>query len=100
MDVLGDDVVATGRAAEWICAPINLDIAVIQSVKEIRKLEKIRAKYGRKFLVKIKHVEAWASIEGHSSDVSVPEVLREFGVKTSNEMLDWNTQLQDARRPG
>ncbi|MFC1713821.1 carbon-nitrogen hydrolase family protein [Candidatus Poribacteria bacterium] len=99
VDVLGDDIITTGRAGEWVCAPINLDKAVIQSVKEIRKLEKIRAKYGRKFHIKIKHVEAWASIEGLSADISVPEALKEFGIETSNEMLSRNTKLQDAKRP-
>ncbi len=99
VDVLGNDVIVTGRASEWVCAPINLDIAVIQSVVEIRKLEKIMAKYGRKFLIRIKHVEAWASIEGRSSDISVPEALEEFGIRTSNEMLAQCTQRQDAIRP-
>jgi len=99
VDVLGDDVVATGRASEWVCAPINLDIAVIQSVAEIRKLERVRAKYGRKVHVRIKHVEAWASLESLSPDVSIPEVLTEFGIETSNDMLDRNTKLQDAKRP-
>ena len=99
VDVLGDDVVATGRASEWVCAPMNLDTAVIQSVVEIRKLEPVRAKYGRKVLVKIKHVEAWASIESLSPEVSIPEVLAEFGIETSNDMLARNTGLQDARRP-
>lgn len=96
---LGEDVVLTGRAAEWLCAPVNLDVAVIQTVVEIRKLEQVRAKYGRLFDVRIKHDEAWALIEGRSAEVSVPEVLAEFGIETSAQFLARNEAEQAARRP-
>ena len=99
VDPLGEDVVATGRGGEWVCAPINLDRAVIQSMGEIRKLEKVRAKYGDRVHVKILHVEALASIESLSPDVSVSEVLKEFGIETSVDMIARNTGLQDAKRP-
>ena len=49
--------------------------------------------------VRIKHVEAWAAIESLSPDVSIPDVLTEFGIETSNDMLDRNTRLQDEKRP-
>lgn len=99
VNVLGEDIVATGRASEWVCGPLNLDVAVVQIVTEIRKLEAVRAKYGSKVDVKILHVEALASIESLSPDVSVPEVLKEFGIETSNQTLNRNTKLQDAKRP-
>lgn len=99
VDVLGEDIVETGRASEWVCGPLNLDVAVIQIVTEIRKLEQIRAKYGSKVNVKILHVEALASIESLSPDVSIPKILKEFEIETSNEHLARNTALQNAKRP-
>lgn len=99
VDVLGDDVVSTGRFGEWVCAPINLDIAVVQGYQFMRKLEQARAKYGRKINVKTKHVEAWAALESLAGDVTVPEILKEFDIETSCDMLARNTRLQNERRP-
>ncbi len=98
VDVLGEDVVSTGRFGKWVCAPINLDVAVVQGYQYMRKLDRARAKYGRKINVRTKHVEAWAAVESLSADVSVPQLLAEFGVETSHEMLARNTRIQDARR--
>lgn len=99
VDPLGDDVVATGRAGNWICEPVNLDIAVVQSVAHFRKFKDIRKKYGRRFRFRILHVEALATIEGLSGDVSVPEVLQEFGIPTARQMLADSTRRQNVRRP-
>lgn len=80
VDVLGDDIVSTGRFGDWVCTPINLDVAVVQGWQAIGRLEDIRAKYGRKVTVKIKHVEAWGAIESLSADIAAHDVLREFGL--------------------
>ena len=99
VDVLGDDIVSTGRFGEWICTPINLDVAVVQGYQYMQKLEQARAKYGRRINVKTKHVEAWAALESLSADVSVPEILKEFDIETSRDMLARNTRLQNDKRP-
>lgn len=96
---LGEDVVETGRAGNWICDPVNLDIAVVQSVAHFRKFKDIRKKYGRRFRFRILHVEALATIEGLSAEISVPEVLQEFGIPTARQMLADSTARQKARRP-
>jgi beta-ureidopropionase len=95
---LGEDIVETGRAANWVFAPINLDMAVVQTVEYIRKFDQITAKYGRRFRFRILHTEALATIEGTSSEISVPEVLREFGIVTSRELIAKSTSLQIASR--
>ncbi len=99
VDPLGEDVVATGRAGNWVCSPINLDVAVVQGVSNIAKFRKIQKKYGRRFRFRVLHVEALALIESLSADVSVPTVLKEFGIVTSKEMIPASTRAQDARRP-
>lgn len=98
VDPLGDDLAATGRAAEWICAPLNLNVAVVQTVPYIRRLEAARAKYGRLLNVRIKHVEAWALVETLSEDLPVHDILAEFDIPTSAEFLAENTRRQDAAR--
>ena len=98
VDPLGDDLLATGRAAEWICAPLNLNVAVVQTVVHIRRLEAARQKYGRLLRVRVKHVEAYALVESLSEDLPVHDVLAEFDIPTSAEFLAENTRRQDAAR--
>jgi beta-ureidopropionase len=95
---LGEDVVETGRASNWVCAPLNLDTAVVQTVEHIRRFDQITKKYGRLFRFRILHTEALATIEGTSSEISVPEVLAEFGIPTSLELISNSTRLQAASR--
>jgi predicted amidohydrolase len=98
VDPLGADVVETGRASNWVCAPVNLDYAVVQTVQHIHKFDRITRKYGRRFRIRILHVEALALIEGLSADVSVPQVLKEFGIPTSKELIANSARLQSAKR--
>ncbi len=89
---LGEDVMETGRASNWVCAPLNLDVAVVQTVEHIRKFDQITKKYGRRFQVRILHTEALATIEGTSAEISVPDVLKEFGIPTSRELIAESTR--------
>lgn len=98
VDPLGVDVVETGRASNWVCAPINLDMAVVQTVQHIHKFEKITKKYGRRFQFRILHVEALALIEGTSAEISVPQVLKEFGIPTSRELIANSARMQAVKR--
>lgn len=99
VDPLGQDIVATGRAGAWVCAPINLDVAVVQGVVNFAKFRDIRKKHGRSFGFRILHVEALATIEARSGDVSVPEVQREFDIPTSKEWIAASKRAQDSKRP-
>ena len=96
---LGQDVVCTGRAGNWVCTPVNLDIAVVQGTMYIKKFRDIQEKYGRRFRFRIRHVEALATVEGRAGDVSVAEVLKEFDIPTSIEKILTSTKAQDVRRP-
>jgi hypothetical protein len=96
---LGEEIVATGRAANWICAPLNLDFAVVQTMDELHKVERMSKKYGRAFRIRILHVEALALIEGVSANISVEQALKEFDILTAKEMLAASTRAQNAKRP-
>ena len=52
----------------------------------------------RAFLHEGLHVEALALIEGLSADISVPQVLKEFGIPTSKELIANSARLQSAKR--
>jgi beta-ureidopropionase len=96
---LGEDIVVTGRAANWVCAPLNMDFEVVQSVADFREFEDIRKRYGRGFRFRILQEEALAMVEGVSAVISVPQLLKEYGIPTSKEMLATSTRLQNAKRP-
>jgi predicted amidohydrolase len=96
---LGEDLAVTGRAANWVCAPLNLDFAVVQTVAHFQKFKDITKKYGRGFRTQILHVEALALIEGVSADISVAQVLKEYDIPTSQELLAASTRKQNAKRP-
>lgn len=96
---LGEEIVTTGRAANWVCAPLNLDYAVVQTMGELHKAEEMSKKYGRAFRVRILHVEALTLIEGVSGDISVAQALKEFNIPTAREMLANSTREQNSRRP-
>lgn len=98
VDVLGVDMAATGRFDTWVCYPLNLDVAVVQTHAQIDKLDAVRAKYGRSLAITVQHVEAFARLESRSPDVRVSDVLREFELETSHDMLSRETKLQDASR--
>jgi predicted amidohydrolase len=99
VDPLGTDIVATGRAANWICAPLNLDFAVVQTMDQLHKVENMSKKYGRAFRIRILHVEALAMVESVSPEISVAQALKEFDIPTAKEMLANSTREQNARRP-
>lgn len=98
IDPLGADILETGRAGNWVCGPLNLDVAVIQGVVNFARFKDIQKKYGRRFRFRILHVEALALIEGLSPEISVPMVLKEFNIPASREMIAASTRAQDARR--
>lgn len=97
VDPLGEDVVSTGRFGNWLCGPINLDVDVIQGWQDINKLDAVRAKYGRRVNVTMKHDEAWAMVESLGSK-SIKDIFAEFKIESSLEMLDRNAKLQVASR--
>lgn len=100
VDPLGDNLESTGRFGPWLCQPLNLDYVVIQGWQDIAKLDDLRAQYGRKVAIKVKHVEALALLASLSPQRSAREMAREFGIETSFAMLGRNTVLQKQHRPG
>lgn len=56
-------------------------------------------KYGRKVDIKVFHEEEWAILESLSPDVRVKDILKEFNLKTHEEVTAEGEKAQiEARR--
>lgn len=99
IDIMGQNVVESGRLRPWICAPINLDIEVFHWDFQAKKLKSLEGKYGEKVKVKIYHPEALFTIESRSPDITVPQLIKEFELVTYAGYIKRATQNQDKKRP-
>ncbi|MCE5348023.1 MAG: twin-arginine translocation signal domain-containing protein [Bacteroidales bacterium] len=85
-DISGDIIAQTGIwDKNLICAPVNLDKALLHTWPFCNRFDEIRAKYGRKIRITNYHEEEWSVIESLSPDVSVKDVLKEFDLKTHEQ---------------
>lgn len=97
-DVSGEEIAWTGHFARWVCAPVNLEKALLHTWPYCRRFNDIRAKYGRKVRIKTFHEEEWTVIESRSAEVQVGDVLKEFELKTHKEHIRAAQLVQEARR--
>jgi predicted amidohydrolase len=95
---LGETMESTGRFGTWLCQPLHLDYSVIQGWQEIDKLDAVRVKYGRDVAVKVNHVEALALLASLSPQRTTRDIVSEFKLETSRDMLQRNTELQVRHR--
>ena len=99
VDISGEEIVRTGRwDAKGVCAPVNLEKAFLHTYPFNVKFDAIRAKYGRKVLIRTFHDEEWTIVESRSPEVKVTDVLAEFEVITHDEMTAEAAAMQAARR--
>ncbi len=97
-DVSGEEIAWTGRWDDWICAPVNLEKAFLHTWPYVRRFNDIRAKYGQKIQIKTFHEEEWSIIESRSPDVKVADVLKEFEIKTYEELIGSSELMQEKHR--
>jgi predicted amidohydrolase len=97
-DLNGEEIAWTGQFARWVCAPVNLEKALLHTWPYCRRFNDIRAKYGRKVRIKTFHEEEWTVIESRSADVKIADVMKEFELKTHKEHIRAAQLVQNARR--
>lgn len=86
-DITGAELVKTGFWNPQLCwTPVNLEKAFLHLWPFVKHFPEIRKKYGRKVEIKIFHEEEWAIIESLSPDVYVKDILKEFNLKTHEEV--------------
>ncbi len=87
IDITGDEIAATGRYEHWVCAPVNLDKAMIHTWPYTKEIDALRDKYGQTVRVTRKHDEGWTIIESRSADVSIMDALKEFNIPLHREHI-------------
>jgi predicted amidohydrolase len=86
-DVTGEVVTQTGIwDKNYYCAPVNLEKAFLHTWPFVNRFDEIRKKYGRKVRITTFHEEEWSVIESLSPDVMVSDILKEFDLKTYNQL--------------
>jgi len=85
--ITGEELAKTGFWNPQLCwAPVNLEKAFLHLWPFVKHFPEIQKKYGRKVDIKIFHEEEWAVIESLSPDVFVNDILKEFNLKTHEEI--------------
>lgn len=98
-DITGEVVESTGIwNANAICAPVNLEKALLHIYPYYRRFDEIQKRYGRDVRITIYHEEEWAIIESLSPDVKVRDILNEYELKTHEELTSGATMAQDKAR--
>ena len=87
-DISGNQLAATGYwNKNWTCAPVNLETAILRIWPSVKSFNEIGKKYGRKVQISISQEEGWAVIESRSPEIFVKDILKEFNLKTWNEVI-------------
>ncbi|MFC1537281.1 nitrilase-related carbon-nitrogen hydrolase [Gemmatimonadota bacterium] len=97
-DISGETLALTGRWQQWLCAPVNLERAYLHSWPFYTKFDNIRKKYGRAIRFTTYHEEEWTIVESRSPDLKVKDVLKEFDIKTYDEVIEEATARQEQMR--
>ena len=98
-DISGDTIAATGIWNPNVyCAPVNMEKAFLHTWPSVLKFEDIQKKYGRKIRITNYHEEEWSVIESLSADVKVKDVLKEYGLRTHEELTKDTEMLQNRSR--
>lgn len=97
-DITGESVMESGLWSTWgVCAPVNLEKAIIHSWPAALRFPEIQKKYGRKVNCYSFHEEELSIIESRSADVKVRDVMDEFDMITYRESLEEAEKYQKGR---
>ena len=98
-DRSGEEIARTGRwDPHWACAAVNLEKAFLHTWPYANRFKEIHSKYGRKVRIKTFHEEEWSMVESVSPDVKVKDILKEFELKTLDEVIQSAEQKQTMAR--
>jgi len=86
-DISGETLAWTGIWDPALCVSINLEKAFIHTWPYSSRFADIRKRYGQAVTFTTFHDEEWTIVESLSPEVKVADVLREFEIKTYEEMV-------------
>lgn len=100
-DYTGREIAKTGIwQKHFYCAPVNMERALLHLWPYVERFPGIREKYGRKVNITIFHEEEWAVIESRSPEISVSDILKEFSLKTFDQLVRESEIAQNKGRQG
>jgi predicted amidohydrolase len=98
-DITGEEIAKTGIwNANLCCASVNLEKAFLHLWPYVRRFPDIISKYGRDVRITMFHEEEWAIIESLSPDVRVHDILKEYELKTHEELTESSEIIQNKAR--
>jgi hypothetical protein len=86
-DISGETLAWTGLWDRTLCIPVNLEKAFLHTWPYSQRFEDIRKKYGQAIRIVTFHDEEWTIIESREAEVKVADVLKEFEIRTYEEMI-------------
>jgi len=98
VDNAGLTVAWTGLWDPSLCTSLNLEKVLVHTWPFSEHFDKIQAKYGRAVRLTTFMEEEWSIVESLSPEVKVADVLREFGIKSYDQLIEESTAEQDKRR--
>ncbi|MCE5271820.1 carbon-nitrogen hydrolase family protein [bacterium] len=98
VDITGQSVAWTGLWEPSLCTALNLEKAYVHTWPFSENFDKVRAKYGRAVRLTTFMEEEWSIVESLSPEVKVADVLREFGIKSYDQLIQESTAEQDRKR--
>jgi predicted amidohydrolase len=85
-DSTGESIAESGLYSRWgVCAPLNLEKAIIHSWPYAHRFQEIHAKYGDRVRTYSLHEEEISILESRSPDIKVADVMREFDIISYEE---------------
>ncbi len=83
----------------WIAGVSQMGLhAFLHTWPAVQRFDEIQKKYGRNIRITNFHEEEWTVIESLSPDLNVRDVLKEFGLKTHEELTAATEILQRKSR--
>ena len=98
IDISGDELFRSGIHQSGLCIPVNLDKKAISGNDVSRKIKEIQKKYGRKIIVNTYRYEGFYTIESHSPDITVDQIMKEFELITYHSFIKRAGEYQDRKR--
>jgi len=98
-DISGEVIAQTGIwNSNLFCAPMNMEKVFLHTWPAVLRFGEIRNKYGRKIRITNFHEEEWSVIESLSPDVEVMNILKEYELKTHEQLTHDAELLQQKSR--
>ncbi len=98
-DISGAVIAQTGIwDKNYYCAPVNMEKAFLHTWPFVKRFDEIRKKYGRKVRITTFHEEEWSIIESLSPEIMVTDILKEFDLKTYNQLTHEAELAQEKAR--